>query len=753
VKTKACFEHPGGSGRAVIPDLRRRRAKALESRLVSGLMSGLKSGLMSAFSALSLLGAAASWNCAAAQTPPVPAAPAASDRIEQARQSDTESVRALTADGRLLLTRDRVKLDGYAYCSMAVAAAERGDFRLSIEAASRMLVLAQQSDNGNLQALAFRDLSIAYSYAGDLRDARVYAQKALDGKPKDPAQVYAPAHKVLGDVVLREGDANAAIDAYRAALETASPRYRPLVLASLASAQIAAGDTTGARASLAASGGAPAPSLEPFFRRIEGNLLLAEHEPQKALDVFSASLVKPGAEHAEDADYDDLWAHEGMARAWLALGDARQARAALAAAIADSEAMRARFRSDEFKTGLFADVQGVFDLAIGLAMDDQDDEHAWALSEQSRARALLDTVRSRVDAGVNPRQLNGDALTLAQVRNTLRDDETIVEYHALAHRMIAFVVRRDGLTAHVLPIERRDLGSAVDALRAAILDQQASARAYGARLDKLLIEPLGLREHDRLILVPHGVLYYMPFQALRNDEGYLIQRHALALAPSASVAVQLVTRERTLGSHLVAFGNPHFSDRWDLPAAEREVRVITPYFSQSTAWLRDDATRAHFYDSAPNGRVLHVAAHAEADSVDPLYSNIKLAPPEHPPIGPDKLSARDIYKLRLDDVGLVTLSACDTALGRLGLGNEIEGLTRAFFYAGASSVIVSMWMVDDEASALTMSTFYRSLTAGHEAIDAMRDAQLAVLADPRFASPYYWAPFDLTGGWRLTVAR
>jgi len=68
-------------------------------------------------------------------------------------------------------------------------------------------------------------------------------------------------------------------------------------------------------------------------------------------------------------------------------------------------------------------------------------------------------------------------------------------------------------------------------------------------------------------------------------------------------------------------------------------------------------------------------------------------------------------------------------------------------------VIVSMWMVDDEASALTMSTFYRSLTAGHEAIDAMRDAQLAVLADPRFASPYYWAPFDLTGGWRLTVAR
>ncbi|KXV04326.1 hypothetical protein CR51_13790 [Caballeronia megalochromosomata] len=690
----------------------------------------------------------------AAQMPPAAdAAPTAATRLAAARASDEETVRALSADGRLLLARDRVKLDGYAYCSMSVAASERGDFRVAIEAASRMLVLAKDTDNDNLQALAHRDLAIAYSYAGDLLDAKRYAASALEGKPKDPAQVYAPAHKVLGDVALREGDPAGAIEAYRAALDTASSRYRPLVLASLASAQIAAGDTAAARASLTASGGPPETALAPFFRRIEGNLLLAEHEPAKALDAFSAGLSKVSQDAQGDAGYDNLWAHEGMARAWLALGDTAHARAALDDALADSETMRARFRSDEFKTGLFADVQSVFDQAIGLAVDEQDFGRAWRIAEQSRARALLDTVRGRVDGGVDTQQLNGEALTLAQVRDALRENEAIVEYHSLAHRTIAFVVRRDGLTGRVLPIERRDLGSAVDDFRSAIVGQSPDARAFGTRLDKLLVAPLDLRPGERLVLVPHGVLNYMPFQALRNADGYLIQRHAFALAPSASVAVQLVARERAVSSHLVAFGNPRISPRYELPGAEREVRGIVPLFGQASAWLEDDATRARFRDSAPEGRVLHVATHAHADPVDPLYSRILLAPATQPADGPDYLSARDIYNLRLDGVALVTLSACDTALGRVDRGNEIMGLTRAFFYAGASSVIVSMWQVNDDSTALTMRTFYRSLTEGKEAIDAMRDAQLAVLAEPGFEHPYFWAPFDLTGGWRLTVAR
>lgn len=228
------------------------------------------------------------WGSAFAAAPATPASGAApglapeSQGFRQAteRERDAETLQSLTAEGRLLLSRDRVTLPAYDYCSMAVSAAERGDFRDSVEAAARALVMAQRTDNADLVALSKRDLAIAYSYAGDLDDAEKYAQEALASTPKAPEQVFAPANKVLGDIALRRGHPQDAIDAYNRALETASPRYRPLVLLSITNAQIAAGDTAGARKTFDAASPAPSADLAPEYRRIEGNLLLAEGKPQ-----------------------------------------------------------------------------------------------------------------------------------------------------------------------------------------------------------------------------------------------------------------------------------------------------------------------------------------------------------------------------------------------------------------------------------------------------------------------------------------
>ncbi|MGU7775907.1 CHAT domain-containing protein [Burkholderia sp. MR1-5-21] len=671
-------------------------------------------------------------------------------RQTEERARDAETLKSLTAEGRLLLSRDHVKLPAYQYCSMSVAAAERGDFRDSVEAAARALVVAEQTDNADLAALSKRDLAIAYSYAGDLADAERYAKEALASHPKAPEQVFAPANKVLGDIALRRGDPQAALAAYDAALKTASPRYRPLVLLSVTNAQIAAGDTAGARSTFDAANPPPSAELAPAYRRIEGNLLLAEGKPDDAKRAFDA-LLSGGP--STDADYDRLWAHEGIGRVYVALGDTSRARDAYQLAVADSERIRARFRSDEFKTGLFGDTQAVFEEAIRLAVDAGDYAGAWNLSERSRARALLDVVRNRVDAGVDDRQLNGDVPTLDAVRRALRPDEAIVEYHGLKRSLVVWVVRRDGLVGRTLPIARDDLDAAVTDFRNAIVRRSPAALKYGEKLDALLIAPLGLRPNERLIIVPHGALHYLPFQALRDANGFLIERHAIALEPSTSVALQLDARQQRVASNLVAFGNPAITPAFALPGAEAEVQAIAPLFVTKEVFLHGAATRVSFRDNAPAGRVLHVATHAEADTIDPLHSRILLAPAAQPADGPDSLLAKDIYNLRLNDVALVTLSACETGLGRIARGDEILGFTRAFFYAGATSLIVSMWPVADESSALTMRTFYGQLTDGREAIDAMRAAQLAVLKTPRFAHPFFWAPFDLMGGWRLTVAR
>ena len=713
---------------------------------------------MMGIAALVVCAISGGWGSAFAAAPAAPASGAApglapeSQGFRQAteRERDAETLQSLTAEGRLLLSRDRVTLPAYDYCSMAVSAAERGDFRDSVEAAARALVMAQRTDNADLVALSKRDLAIAYSYAGDLDDAEKYAQEALASTPKAPEQVFAPANKVLGDIALRRGHPQDALDAYNRALETASPRYRPLVLLSITNAQIAAGDTAGARKTFDAASPAPSADLAPEYRRIEGNLLLAEGKPQDALLAFTTLLSESGG---SDANYDRLWAHEGIGRADLALGQRARAREAYLLAVDDSEKIRARFRSEEFKTGLFGDTQSVFEMAITLTVEVGDYASAWSLSERSRARALLDVVRNRVDAGVNDRQLNGDVPGLDVVRNGLKPNETLVEFHNLEKSIIVWVIRNEGLMGYTLPIARADMDAAVTDFRNAIVRRRPTAITYGDKLYALLIAPLGLRADDRLIIVPHGALHYLPFQALHGPDGFLIQRHAIALEPSASVAVQLATRELKVASNLVAFGNPTIAPAYALPGAEAEVRGIAPLFARQEVFLQSSATRVSFRDNAPTGRVLHVATHAEADTIDPLHSRILLAPATQPADGPDSLLAKDIYNLKLNNVSLVTLSACETGLGRIARGDEILGFTRAFFYAGATSLIVSMWPVADESSALTMRTFYSQLADGHEAIDAMRTAQLAVMQNSQFAHPFFWAPFDLMGGWRLSIAR
>jgi CHAT domain-containing protein len=713
---------------------------------------------MLGIAALVVCATSGGWGNAFAAAPAAPASGAApglapeSQGFRQAseRERDAETLQSLTSERRLLLSRDRLTRPAYDYCSMAVSAAERGDFRDSVEAAARALVIAQRTDNADLVALSKRDLAIAYSYAGDLDDAEKYAQEALASTPKAPEQVFAPANKVLGDIALRRGHPQDAIDAYNRALETASPRYRPLVLLSITNAQIAAGDTAGARKTFNAASPAPSADLAPEYRRIEGNLLLAEGKPQDALLAFTTLLSESGG---SDANYDRLWAHEGIGRADLALGQRARARESYLQAVDDSEKIRARFRSEEFKTGLFGDTQSVFEMAITLTVEVGDYASAWSLSERSRARALLDVVRNRVDAGVNDRQLNGDVPGLDVVRNALKPNETLVEFHNLEKSIIVWVIRNEGLKGYTLPIARADMDAAVTDFRNAIVRRRPTAITYGDKLYALLIAPLGLRAEDRLIIVPHGALHYLPFQALHGPDGFLIQRHAIALEPSASVAVQLASRELKVASNLVAFGNPTIAPAYALPGAEAEVRGIAPLFARQEVFLQSSATRVSFRDNAPTGRVLHVATHAEADTIDPLHSRILLAPATQPADGPDSLLAKDIYNLKLNNVSLVTLSACETGLGRIARGDEILGFTRAFFYAGATSLIVSMWPVADESSALTMRTFYAQLADGHEAIDAMRTAQLAVMQNSRFAHPFFWAPFDLMGGWRLSIAR
>jgi len=670
-----------------------------------------------------------------------PDAEAAASKAEQARLADTDTLLALSNDGAILYAQDSVKLSGYQYCSQAVALAEAGEFRQSVRAASKALHLAGATRDPNLLAMANRDLAIVYSYSGQLDKAEEFAREALKHPARDPKLVVGPAYKVIGDVQTRRGDYAIAVTSYDTALANSSQRYAPLVQASLVNALIESGDAPRARQLL---GTLPQPreaSLAAQLDRTRARLLLAENKPAEARDLYRQLATRKAG---VDSGYYQLWAWDGVARSELALGQKQAAAEAVGHALGDVDGVRAKFRSDEFKMGLFSDLQTVFERGVELYSDLGDTRQAFEVSEHSRSRALLDAVRGRA-------RVSDEAtatVDLATLQRTLRPDERVVQFHSLPDRLQAWVVSPTDIRATSIPIKREDLNEAVETFRNSVVRGRRAAIANADKLGAALLGPLKLGAGERLIIVPHGPLHYLPFQALRLDGRYVIETHPVSVAPSMSIAVRLAQRSPQVDGMLTAFGNPRIEDKYDLPGAEAEVKQLAKVFPRNSVYMGAAATKTQFREVASRAPLLHVAAHAEADQVDPLYSRILLANEngKH-----SFLEAQEILGLSMQGNALVTLSACESGLGRIEKGDEVLGFTRSFLSAGTSTLIASLWPVSDDATEILMSTLYAELAKGRDIQQAMQAGQLAVLKDPRMSHPFFWAPFNLIGNWRLKV--
>lgn len=239
--------------------------------------------------------------------------------------------------------------------------------------------------------------------------------------------------------------------------------------------------------------------------------------------------------------------------------------------------------------------------------------------------------------------------------------------------------------------------------------------------------------------MPHGILHYVPFAALTDGNRYFGNDHAISFLPSASILQSIRRRARPRGTRLLAISQSRAEGQPVLSYADREAAGVAKlYHTQPLQTGR--ATRAVFMKRAPAYNIVHVAAHAELNTRSPLFSRVLLSPE-----GGDSgaIEVREIYGMDLSRADLVVLSSCQTQLGRLSKGDDIVGLNRAFIYAGASSVIASLWTVDDEATSLLMKAFYGHLKLGMSKAAALQAAQSETRK--KHPHPYYWAAFVLTG--------
>jgi CHAT domain-containing protein len=274
------------------------------------------------------------------------------------------------------------------------------------------------------------------------------------------------------------------------------------------------------------------------------------------------------------------------------------------------------------------------------------------------------------------------------------------------------------------------------------------------------IPPLADNTIRHVQIVPDGALARIPFEALPFDEStLLIERFAVSYSPSARMVPVPHEHRGILWPWQLtfeAFADPSpgaagqgiqiaASRGWQrLPEAAREVAGISRILGGKADLHIGPDARKDLLDVAVRAPVLHFATHAFADLQNPDLSYILLAPAS-PSRQFDYLFQKEVYALRLYGVKLVTLSACETDVGKLVPGEGVENLSQAFLAVGASSVVTSLWSVGDRPAAELMLRFYSRLSGGDSKEDALRHAKLEFLASPSAAHPAYWAAFILTG--------
>jgi len=529
------------------------------------------------------------------------------------------------------------------------------------------------------------------------------------------------------------------------ALAASEPGFQPLVRAALANAYLARGDVVRAKALFKEADAEASAGVKPLIQRGLGQIALAEGRPDEAAALFDLAATSAGG---DDAAYHRLWAYEGLARARLAAGNRAGATDAYRQAMTTAEQVRARFRSEEFKTGFFGDVQRIFDGAITALVAEGQDESAFAASERSRARALQDLVRGRVTAMAGAQAIGGSPVSAASasdVASALPDGLALIEYHVTDKQTFVWIIRRGGVSMVTVSAGRDQLGDEIRRFREAIRGRSAGVGPLAEALYGRLVQPLGLNESEAVVIVPHGSLHYVPFQALRGPRGYLVEERAVSYAPSASVLRYLAGGERSRRETVLALGNPDIgTPQLALPGTEREVQALQALFPEAEVYLHKEASKERLLARAGVSELVHVGAHAELDEIDPLYSMIRLASTEKQR---GDLEAHEVYRMRLSKTALVTLSACDTGLGKIARGDEMWGFTRSFLAAGTRALMVSLWPVEDVSTSLLMGKFYEQLR-NENAQRALRSAQLDVLRNGQYRHPFFWASFNLVGDWR-----
>jgi len=344
-------------------------------------------------------------------------------------------------------------------------------------------------------------------------------------------------------------------------------------------------------------------------------------------------------------------------------------------------------------------------------------------------------------------------VNITALRKSLSQNQVLLTYFLNQEKLIIFTLSSERLTLHENPTGRNELEHLLPRLYAHLQPggwpnihqpPQHGIRRLLKKLYDLLIAPVESLlppSPGYITIVPYGPLHKLPFHALYDGSHFLIENFQINHLPASNLLLHYNHRQQEMPDASPFLNDPlilGYSSNGQLQRSVEEAKTLADLL-HGRCYLEKSATIARLIEQAPGSPIIHIATHGHARLDAPNFSYVLLAD--------GQLNAIDALSLDLQRCELVTLSGCETGLSLSGGGDEQLGLSRAFLAAGARSMVISLWPVEDQATNTLMQLFYQRLLEGESKVQALRAAQCSLLHSgiPVYNHPYFWAAFRLVG--------
>lgn len=373
--------------------------------------------------------------------------------------------------------------------------------------------------------------------------------------------------------------------------------------------------------------------------------------------------------------------------------------------------------------------------------------------ETQTIRSSLSMVQEEYDEIVQKIKLNNPAYAeiiaakpaeLSDFQSRIDLNTAVLDYWVSDTDIKIWFITHSDILCKSVPIDQSIFTGLIENARNAIKSNSPlQTPALLGELHRLLVGPVEseIARFKNVIIIPNGPLHFLPFQALIDSKGqYMVQKFNISYSPSASVFILSNDKLTRSGSKFIGLALTDISidNNVGLPGTEDELKRILALFPDNISAMGMNGSETFFRENVAGCNFIHFATHGIYNYKQPLFSYL-LLPPSDKDDG--RLNVYEVLEMNIS-AKLVTLSACETGLGNLTMGDELTGLSRAFLFAGSSSVIVSLWSVADYPTSILMTNFYRFLS-DHSMQEALTLAQREVIK--LFPQPNYWSPFVLIG--------